>query len=83
MIMGHSFLLLLISSVFLTAAGLMLKRPLLYLLGASDATFSYANSYISIYFIGTLFVMVSHGMNAFINEQGFGKIGMTTVALGA
>lgn len=83
MILGNSLLLLLIISVVLTAAGLIVKRPVLQLLGASDATYPYADSYISIYLIGTIFVIVSLGMNAFINAQGFGKTGMITIAIGA
>ena len=59
------------------------RKPLLYLFGASSATFPYANAYISIYLCGTVFVMISLGMNQFINSQGFGKIGMLTVMLGA
>lgn len=82
-IMGNSFSLLLISGVILTILGLLLKEPLLYLFGASDATFPYANGYITIYLLGSSFVMVGLGMNSYINSQGFGRIGMTTVLLGA
>ena len=82
-IMGNSFALLIISGILLTALGLIFKKPLLFLFGASDATFSYANDYISIYLLGTIFVMISLGMNSFINSQGFGRIGMMTILLGA
>ncbi len=82
-IMGNSFSLLLISGVILTILGLLVKEPLLYLFGASDATFPYANAYITMYLLGTCFVMVGLGMNSYINSQGFGRIGMTTVLLGA
>lgn len=82
-IMGNSFSLLLISGVALMALCFMFKRPLLYLFGASDITFPYADNYITIYLCGTLFVMASLGMNNFINAQGFGKMGMLTVILGA
>lgn len=82
-IMANSFCLMLISGVVLTVAGLLLKRPMLYLFGASDQTFPYADQYISIYLMGTVFVMVGLGMNSFINCQGFGKTGMMTVLLGA
>src|SRR5699024_10025818 len=53
------------------------------LFGASDATFPYADDYMTIYLLGTLFVMVSLGMNPFINAQGFGRTGMMTVVVGA
>ena len=82
-IMGNSFVLMLLCGVFLTVLGLCWKHPLLYLLGASEATLPYAESYITIYLLGSLFVMMGLGMNSFINAQGFGKIGMLTVLLGA
>lgn len=82
-ILGNSFIMLLLLGAFMTIAGLLLKEPALYLLGASDATFSYANSYISIYLCGSVFVMLSLGLNSFINAQGFAKIGMLTVSIGA
>lgn len=82
-IMGNSFALLIISGVLLTILGLLFKKPLLFLFGASSATFPYANGYITIYLFGSLFVMISLGMNSFINSQGFGKIGMMTILLGA
>lgn len=82
-IMGNSFVLMLLCGMILTILGLWWKRPLLHLLGASDATLPYAESYITIYLLGSVFVMVGLGMNSFINAQGFGKIGMLTVLLGA
>lgn len=82
-IMGNSFALLLLFSVILTFLGFLLKKPLLYVFGASDDTFPYANAFISVYLLGNLFVMVSLGMNSFINSQGFSGIGMATVLLGA
>ena len=82
-IMGNSFCLLLLSGTLLTAAGLLFKKPLLYAFGASDATFPFANEYLSVYLCGTVFVMLGLGLNSFINSQGFGRIGMYTVLIGA
>ena len=82
-IMGNAFVLLLILGTAGTAFFMALKEPILYLFGASPDTFPYANGYLSIYLFGTLFVMISLGMNPFINAQGFGRIGMMTVLLGA
>lgn len=82
-IMGNSFCMLLLSGAVLTAVGLLFKKPLLYLFGASDATFPFANEYLTIYLCGSIFVMIGLGMNSFINSQGFGKIGMLTVLIGA
>ena len=75
--------LLILFSVILTAAGLIFQKPLLLLLGASEVTLPYAQQYISIYLLGTVFVLLSLGLNNFINAQGFAKIGMCTVAIGA
>ena len=82
-IMGNSFVMLVLVGLLLTALGLIFRRPLLYLFGASDVTYPYAESYMTIYLLGSVFVMIGLGMNAFINSQGFAKIGMKTVLLGA
>ena len=82
-IMGTSFSLLLVLGVILAVLCYLFKEPLLYLFGASDTTYSYADAYLSIYLLGTVFVMVSLGMNSFINAQGFGIMGMLTVSIGA
>ncbi len=82
-IMGNSFALLVLFGILLTVIGLVFKKPMLYLFGASDATFPYADNYLTIYLLGNIFVMIGLGMNSFINSQGFGKIGMITVLLGA
>ncbi len=82
-IMGNSFVLMVIFGLILTVLGLLFRRPLLYLFGASDATITYADEYVTIYLLGSLFVMVGLGMNSFINAQGFGKTGMLSVIVGA
>lgn len=82
-LMGNTFTMLIGAGVILTFLGLMFYRPVLYAFGASDTTFVYAGSYIRIYLLGTVFVMISLGMNPFINSQGFGNIGMLTVLIGA
>lgn len=82
-IMGNSFVLLISCGILLTVLGLLIKKPMLYLFGASELTFPYADQYVTIYLLGNVFVMISLGMNHFINSQGFGKIGMLTVICGA
>lgn len=82
-ILGNSFVLLLIFGFLLTLLGEIFKVPLLRLLGASEVTLPFAESYLKIYLLGSVFVMLSLGMNSFINAQGFGVIGMSTVAIGA
>ena len=82
-IMGNTFSLLVGTGVVLTAVILLIKKPLLYAFGASDVTYPYADGYITIYICGSVFVMISLGMNQFINAQGFGRKGMMTVLIGA
>lgn len=82
-IMGNCFALLLILGVALTVLLEIFAKPILYAFGASDATFPYAEEYVRIYLLGTVFVMISLGMNHFINAQGFASVGMLTVAIGA
>ena len=82
-ILGNTFALLVGTGVALTVVLLVLKRPLLYAFGASDATYPYADGYLTIYLLGSVFVMISLGMNQFINAQGFGRTGMLTVLIGA
>lgn len=82
-IMGNSFALLVGSSVILTAAGYLFMRPILFAFGASEDSFVYAKAYLDIYLSGTVFTMVSTGMNGYINAQGFPRIGMYSIVLGA
>ena len=82
-IMGNSFSLLVIFGIILTIVGFIFKEDILWAFGASKHTISYALDYLSIYLIGTIFVLVSLGMNSFINSQGFAKVGMMTVLIGA
>ena len=82
-VMGNSFSMLLLSGTVLMILCLIFREPVLYLFGASEETFGYADAYLTIYLLGTVFVMTSLGMNNFINAQGFGKMGMMTVLLGA
>ncbi len=82
-IMGNSFAMLAASGIILTVVGLIIKKPVLYMFGASNATYAYADEYITIYLLGNIFVMISLGMNNFINSQGFGRVAMMTVIMGA
>lgn len=82
-IMVNAGFMLLLSGAVLTVLGIAFHRPLLHLFGASEVTYPYASSYIVIYLIGTLCVMLSLGLNPYINCQGFARTGMLTVALGA
>jgi putative MATE family efflux protein len=82
-IMNNTFFMLLLSGILLTAVGYAFRRPILFLFGASEETFPYADSYLTVYLAGTVCAMLSTGMNGFINAQGFPKIGMLTIVLGA
>lgn len=82
-ILGNTFVLLLGSSILLFLLSYFFRRPILYLFGASDASYVYADEYLKIYLWGTPFVMLSTGLNGFINAQGFPKTGMLTTIIGA
>ncbi|MBP3655406.1 MAG: MATE family efflux transporter [Clostridia bacterium] len=82
-IMGGCFTLQLVVSAALTALLLLFSRPLLLAFGASEHTIAYAADYMSIYALGTLFVQLTLGMNAYITAQGFARTGMLTVLIGA
>ena len=82
-ILGNSAFLLISSSVILTVLGYILTKPLLFAFGASGESFVYAKEYLNIYLTGTLFAMISTGLNGYINSQGFPRIGMFTVVIGA
>ena len=82
-ILSNSFLLLIVFSAILTITFLLMKDYLLIQFGASEVTFPYANTYMTIYTLGTFFALLSIGLNYFITCQGFSMISMTTVLIGA
>ena len=82
-ILGTTFSLLFVTSLVLMLLCYIFKKPILYLFGAGDESYVYANRYLKIYLLGTVFSMLSTGLNGFINAQGFPKIGMLTTVIGA
>lgn len=82
-ILGNCFTLLIIVSLVITTGLLFFQKDLLMLFGASENTIGYSLSYMGIYAMGTLFVQLSLGLNAFITAQGFAKTSMYTVLIGA
>lgn len=82
-ILGNTFTMLFASSFVIFALCYIFRKPVLYLFGASDASYVYADEYLRIYLFGTTFTMLSTGLNGFINAQGFPKIGMLTTLIGA
>lgn len=82
-ILGNSFCLLLSSAVVLTVIGYAFHSPLLFLFGASEESFGYAAQYLRIYLAGTVFSMLTTGLNGYINAQGRPQIGMLSVVIGA
>ena len=81
--LGNSFTLLIILSLTLTVIFNFFAKDLLLLFGASENTIEYATSYMKIYSLGTIFVQLTLGLNAFISAQGFAKTSMMTVLIGA
>ncbi len=82
-ILGGCFALQVILSVILTVVLLVFNKSFLMAFGASENTISYATAYMNIYAVGTIFVQLTLGMNAFITAQGNAKTGMMTVIIGA
>lgn len=82
-IMNCCFMFLILVSVILTVFLRIFADRLLLLFGASENTIPYASAYMNIYVLGTLFVQLSLGMNMFITCQGFTKISMLSVIIGA
>ncbi|MDU5082991.1 MATE family efflux transporter [uncultured Tissierella sp.] len=82
-ILGNCFTLLIGIAIILTILFLITGERLLMMFGASSETISYGLSYLNIYVAGTIFVMITLGLNSFISTQGFSKISMLTVVIGA
>ncbi len=82
-ILNNGFVMLCVFSVTLGLAAFFARKPLLILIGASQNTYGYANDYLSIYLIGTLFVQLSVGLNTFLTAQGKSGFAMLGVAIGA
>ena len=82
-IMANCFLMLCITAILITTIVVPLREPMLRLFGASDVTYPYAEKYFVIYISGTIFALMSAGMNQFIICQGYAKVGMTSVMIGA
>lgn len=82
-VLGNSTCFLLVLSAVLTVFFMLAKEPILNLFGASPQTLPYALDYLSIYLVGTVFVQLALGLNAFISAQGFASTSMMTVLIGA
>ena len=82
-ILGNCTALLIALSVLVTGVFLVIKEPMLLLFGATENTIGFANDYLTIYLVGTIFVEISLGLNFFITAQGFSTISMATVLIGA
>lgn len=81
--LGNAFWLLVGMGAAVTAVLLPLHKPLLYLLGCSDALYPYAGPYFTVYILGTLASLLGVGLNQFLLAQGFARQGMIAVVLGA
>ena len=82
-ILGNCFSLQIVVSIVLTVVLLIWNKDLLMVFGASKNTLGYATDYMRIYALGTLFVQLTLGMNAFITAQGFTTTSMVSVLIGA
>ena len=82
-ILGNATVFLVIMALVLCVIFQIWKEPILLMFGASEATVPFANEYLGIYLMGTVSVQLSLGLNQFITCQGFSKVGMMTVLIGA
>ena len=82
-VLGNSITLLVLFGILVPLICFLIQKPVLYLFGASDATYPYAREYITIYLSGSLPVMLTLGLNPCLNAQGFTRTGMMTVLIGA
>ena len=82
-ILGSCTALLACISLVLTAVMLIFHRELLLAFGANEDTIYYAARYMLVYSLGTIFVQTALGLNAFITAQGFSRVSMLTVLIGA
>ncbi len=82
-ILGNSLSLILISAAALTILGYAFRRPVLFAFGASEESYVFAKAYLDIYLLGTAFSMIATGMNGYINAQGFPRVGMLSIVIGA
>ena len=82
-ILANCFLMLAVCPIIMVACIYPIRIPMLRYFGASDITLPYANAYFTIYLTGTVFALMSTGMNQFIICQVFAKTGMYSVVLGA
>ena len=82
-VLGQVTGMLVVTSVILFFIGFLFRKPILYLFGASDASFVYADAYLEVYLWGTTAAMLSTGLNGFINASGYPRTGMMTIFIGA
>ena len=82
-ILANCFVMLLVLSGILTALAIAFREPMLMFFGASEQTFPYANSYLTFYVAGTVFAILTAGLNQFITCQGFANEAMLTTIIGA
>lgn len=82
-ILGNSFALLLSGAMILTIICYAFCKPILFAFGASEESYTFAKAYLDIYLIGTVFSMTTTGLNGYINAQGFPRIGMCSIIIGA
>ncbi len=80
---NNAFVMLIVISILVTAAVLLWRKPLLYLLGCDDSMYPFASRYFMIYAAGTIFPLLGIGMNHFVLAQGFSQAGMLSVMIGA
>ena len=82
-VLGNGFILMILASLFVSVLGFAIKTPVLQLFGATDETIGYAQEYLNIILLGSVFQVVGFGMNNIIRSEGNARVAMYSMLLGA
>ncbi len=82
-VLGNAFVMLVVSGIIYMILGQIFLVPLLKLFGASPTVLPYSIDYMRVIFFGSVFQIVSMGLNHFIRADGSPKIAMMTMFIGA
>ena len=82
-VLGNAFVMMIIVALFITVLGFVIKRPLLHFFGVGEATFNYADDYLSIILLGSVFNITGYSLNNIIRSEGNAKIAMVSIFIAA
>ncbi len=80
-ILGHAAVLLVAASLLITVLGLLFLDSVLRFFGASEAVLPYARDYLRVLALGSIFQVVSFGLNAAVRGEGNPWIAMFSILI--